>query len=237
MTSRIPALRTCVIALLVLLTAPAAVLGAPQLYDVEIIIFSHNNESGQGEAWQRPDAGAGRAQGYLAENRFTELSSSRYQLNSVRYSLKRGGEYTVLYHRAWRQLAYSPSQAVDYPVHSFSSDSRQSIEGSVRLVRERYLHLSLDLVLKDATAQLPGHYSDAPGNTPVYRLSEKRRIKISDLHYFDHPHIGVLALVTPYSAPEKTVDENAAEQADAVAPATVESAPSPADAAGGQTSP
>jgi hypothetical protein len=222
--------------MLVLSAGPAAVLAAPKLYDVEMIIFSNNNDAGQGETWQRPDADAGRAQGYFPGKRFTKLSSSSYRLNPVRYSLKRGGDYTVLYHRAWRQLAYSPSQAVDYPVRSSSGDSRQRVEGSVRLVRERYLHLGLDLLLLDAAAQPAGLYPDAPGNTPVWRLREKRRIRSTELHYFDHPRFGVLALVTPYSAPEKTVDEPAATQTDPVEPAEVEKAPA-ADATGGQASP
>ena len=233
MPIRISAFHSCLIALLVLSAGPAPVVAAPKLYDVEIIIFSHNTRSDQGEAWHQPDAEAGRAQGVSPQNRFTELSSSHYRLKPVRYSLQQGGEYTVLYHRAWRQLAYSLSRAVDYPVHALSNDSRNSVEGTVRLVRGRYLHLDMDLLLMDAATQPPGHYADGPGITPAYRLIEKRRIKSSDLHYFDHPRFGVLALVTPYSTPAQTVEENTGEQTGPAA----DSAPQAVDDAAGQASP
>jgi hypothetical protein len=228
MPSRISTLHRCLLALLVLCAGPAPLVAAPELYDVEIIIFSQNARSDQGEAWHQADAEAGRAQGVSPQNRFTELSSSRYRLKPVRYSLQQGGDYTVLYHRAWRQLAYSPSRAVDYPVHALSDDSRNSVEGTVRLVRGRYLHLDMDLLLRDTGLQPPGHYADGPGYTPAYRLIEKRRIKRSDLHYFDHPRFGVLALVTPVSAPKP----NTAEQTDTDAAPAADTAPQTDDAAG-----
>ena len=233
MPIRISTFPSCLIALLVLCAGPAPVVAAPKLYDVEIIIFSQNSRSDQGEAWHQPDAEAGRAQGVSPQNRFTELSSSRYRLKPVRYSLQQGGEYTVLYHRAWRQLAYSPSRAVDYPVQAMSNDSRHSVEGTIRLVRGRYLHLDMDLLMMDTATQPPGQHADDPGNRPAYRLNEKRRIKRSDLHYFDHPRFGVLALITPVSAPKPDAEEQTGADA---APVT-ESPPRSPDDSAGQASP
>ena len=34
------------------------------------------------------------------------------------------------------------------------------------------------------------------GETGTYTLSQRRRVKINELHYFDHPRIGVITLVT-----------------------------------------
>ena len=204
---------------------PAA---AARLYDVEIIIFRHDRQADQDEAWHTPDSTAGRASGQFREGRFTELSASRYRLNPVRYSLQRSDGYSVLFHRAWRQVAYGPSQAADYPVHSFSDDRRNSVEGTVRLERNRYLHLDVDLLLMNAADAAPGQYSGEPGSTPAFRLREKRRIKSSELHYFDHPRFGLLAVVTPYAAPQKS--EPPAEAAPAPAPDT-DSSPAASDTA------
>lgn len=237
MPIRISAFRRCLPVLLVLCAGPAPVEAASQLYDVEIIIFTHNTRTDQGEAWQQPDAATARTAGEFRQNRFTELSSSSYRLKPVRYSLQQGGEYTVLYHRAWRQLAYSPSRAVDYRVNALADDNRNSVEGSIRLVRGRYLHLDMDLLLKEVATQPPGHYTDGPVTMPAYRLTEKRRIKRSDLHYFDHPRFGVLALVTAYRTPAQTVDENTAEQTGPGEPPAADTAPQAVDDAAGPTSP
>lgn len=42
----------------------------------------------------------------------------------------------------------------------------------------------------------------------VFRISEKRRIKLEEFHYFDHPYIGAIVSVTRYEQP----DDNAAIQ-------------------------
>lgn len=232
MPIRITTFHSSLIALLVLCAGPAPLAAAPELYDVEIIIFSHNTRSDQGEVWREPEAAAGPLRGGFQRNRFTELSASNHRLKPVRYSLQQGGEYTVLYHRAWRQLAYSPSRAVDYPVQAMSDDRRNSVEGTIRLVRGRYLHLDMDLLLRDNATHPPGYYAEGQGITPAYRLIEKRRIKSSDLHYFDHPRFGVLALVTPYRAPAQTLEETG-EQAGPAA----DSAPQAVDDAAGPASP
>ena len=187
---------------------PAA---AARLYDVEIIIFRHDTQVDQGEAWYTPDSDAGRAEGQFRQGRFTELSTSRYRLNPVRYSLQRSDGYSVLFHRAWRQVASRPSRVADYPVHSFSGDRSLSVEGAVSLIRGRYLHLDIDLVLMKTLDSAPGQYSDGPGNVPAFRLQEKRRIRSSELHYFDHPRFGLLAMVTPYRAPAPAVTDAPAE--------------------------
>jgi hypothetical protein len=139
----------------------------------------------------KPDAGTLRASGAFPENQFTELSQENYTLSRIRGGLSPAAGYTVLFHRAWRQLAYDGKHAVDYPVHSIAT-GRNSVEGTVTLSRERFLHLDIDLMLMQADG------------TAAYRLSEKRRIRSSsDIHYFDHPHLGVIARVTPYSTPDQ----------------------------------
>jgi len=216
--------------LVLIITSACLVPGAlaQRLYDVEIIVFSHNTGHDQGETWRQPVDGAGRARGQFQDNRFTELSSSRYKLGPVRYSLQADGGYTVLFHRAWRQQASSPSNVADYPLHSFSNETSSSVDGAISLVRGRYLHLDVDLLLMHAAGGAPGQYSDGPGSTPAYRLHEKRRIKSSELQYFDHPRFGLVAMVTPVSAPQPATEATPAEPAvPSAAPEDTTSAPQP----------
>jgi hypothetical protein len=74
------------------------------------------------------------------------------------------------------------------------------VEGTVRLRTGRLLYVDTDFVL----------YGE---ETPV-RLTESRKVKLKELHYFDHPLYGVLLQVTPYHRPQKLApfDETASEE-------------------------
>ena len=193
-----------------LLQAGLVAAAEPRLYDVEVIVFTQRG-SEDGERMVQPNADSARARGAFPEHQFTELSQSGYTLNRISGGLSPGAGYSVLFHRAWRQLAYDSKHAVDYPVHSIAVNGRDSIEGSVTLIAERYLHLDIDLLLMQTGGAAPALYSDGPGNVPVYRLNEKRRIRSSEIHYFDHPRIGVIARVTPYSTPQQSGSVDAAD--------------------------
>lgn len=188
-------------ACLLLLLAGLPLHAAPAIYDVEVVIFSNSTSGDNGEQWNRP-AGVAGDTGTFQENEFTELARSLYQLDAISNALQRTSGYTVLFHRAWRQLAHGREAAVAYPVHTLVGSGNTSVEGSVRLVLERYLHLDIRLLLMSARSGAGTVYSDGPGSIPVFELRERRRIRSGELHYFDHPRFGMLARVTPYAAPE-----------------------------------
>jgi len=77
------------------------------------------------------------------------------------------------------------------------------VEGTVRVAVERYLHLYLDLKLVDTTLTLNADFSDY--DLPEFRLNQHRRMRSKELHYFDHPKFGVIALITPYVPPVHAV--------------------------------
>ncbi len=83
--------------------------------------------------------------------------------------------------------------------------------GTVKLAAGRYLHVDLDVLLRGLTQR--DESVDANGNLIAsahtgiqgYRLDETRRIKIGEVHYFDHPAFGALVLV---AATEKSRNTN-----------------------------
>jgi hypothetical protein len=162
------------------------------------VVFSHLDGNADGELLQTGGSPAP-ATGSFPAGEFTELAGEFYTLNNIRGGLAASPGYRVLYHRGWRQLAYDRAHAVDYPVHTLADQGRHAVDGTVTLVRGRFLHLDVDLSLL-ATAGRETKYSDAPGNQPLYRLTESRRVRSSELHYFDHPRFGVIARVTPVAA-------------------------------------
>lgn len=205
---------------LIILWAQSAQAAMPPVYDVELVIFTNESSSDGGENWNNPDPGAIRPTGFFPEDQFTELASAYYSLNNISRALERSGRHTVLFHRAWRQLAYNKANAVAYPVHSIAENRRDSIEGVIKLVRERFLHLDVNLQLMTAIDGTEVMFSDAPNSRPAFELIESRRINSNVLHYFDHPRFGLIARVTPFiskktggSAEEEAVeilpDENA----------------------------
>jgi len=184
-----------------------------RLYDVEVIIFSRGGSGTDDETPGQSGIDAVRATGTFPAGEFTELSSGAYQLNNISGGLAAASGYHVLFHRAWRQPAYERSNAVDYPVHTSAGSGRNSVEGTIALVKERYLHLYVDLLLKTAGSTAPGLYSDGSGSRPAFRLTEKRRIRSGELHYFDHPRFGMIARVTPYAAPDEPATSGPVEEA------------------------
>jgi len=209
----------------------------PPVYDVEIIIFINRHPGDDGERWNKPDADSITPTGAFQEEYFTELAPAFYTLGNISYALDHSGRYSVLFHRAWRQLAYGKANAAGYPIHSFSENGRDSVEGIVRLVRERFLHLDVDLQLMEAVRGSKALYSDAPGNEPAFELVESRRIRSNILHYFDHPRFGMIAKVTPYVPPgTDTADSEINGDSEALQPSgeqpedeTVMPLPNPAD--------
>ena len=202
---------------------------AAQSYDVEIVVFSYRHPGDNGEQWPAslPEE-AGPAAIYSSDQA-SELPVGAYRLNRISNGLRQSSAYAVLFHKAWRQPAYDSANAVGFPVHTAADRGGHSVDGSVRLIRERFLHLDADLLMVSGSGRGAVIDIDAPYATPQFELREKRRIKSNVVHYFDHPHFGMIALVTPYVSPEDAQQTNAEdieEEAQVVTPAAE---PLPAD--------
>ena len=190
------------------------------IYDVEVIIFSNRNSGDGGERWPITIPDDINVQDFVSAGEISELPESSHQLGNISYSLRQAPGYSVLYHSAWRQPAYDNRNAIGHPVEAGVRSGGKQLSGQIKLVRERYLHLDVDLLLASATAMTESSYMDGDSGSPVYALNEKRRIKKSGkVHYFDHPRFGMLAIVTPYRAPEleQQVQEEAEREAAALA--------------------
>jgi hypothetical protein len=108
------------------------------------------------------------------------------QMEALIERLDAGG-YRVLWHQAWTQPAGEREQDQAVPLAVLAAlgggEAAPELSGSVELAAGRYLHLGLDLSVP------------ADGEA-TYTLARSRRVKINDLHYFDHPRLGAITLVT-----------------------------------------
>ncbi len=196
---------------------------APQ-YDIELLVFQHLVDSDDGEVWPldltdyslytEPDAARFDVQEPTipieAETEVdaetgtqTWLEQDALRLQREEEALNRSPDYRPVLHLAWRQPvpARSAAQPVDLPSADDTIGGNAYVSGTATVSLGRYLHLALDLQLHPGLAEL-----DAAGldefELPQFRLTESRRMRGKELHYFDHPRFGVLAVITPYTPPE-----------------------------------
>lgn len=148
-------------------------------YQVELIIFSQAmpntevfDQTASEISWP-PD--------------LTELSAYKKPetttLDDSYAAIAKDSAYKPIMHVAWIQplTAGVPSA----PVHIQDSDGK--LNGYVQVQQGQGLQLLVDL---ERTA-------NSGEGMVIYRLNEKRAIKLNDVYYLDHPKFGVIVKVSP----------------------------------------
>ena len=160
--------------------APAApVAAATAWYQVEVVIFAEGGES----RWDRDDwreegpppladntvellaalAPADVARGSARRHAFRTLPATELGLTAAADRLDRSSAYRVLLHVAWRQpgFPYDDAPAVHLGTQrGLVSDDRfavapgESVDGTVRVWRRRFLHVDTDLAFGEIEAWL-----------------------------------------------------------------------------------
>jgi hypothetical protein len=147
------------------------------------------------------------------------VPTSEYQLTGAKRRLDRtANRLQPLLHLAWRQPTVSRDKAewfyLQVPFENLDHSSTMSttggmaprLEGGIKVSRSRYLHIDLDLLLREISPQneVSTEYYDSLSYSPFlqYRMQAHRRMRSKELHYIDHPLMGVLVQITPYEAPE-----------------------------------
>ncbi len=204
--------------------------GAEDLYRVEILIFAQpaESESPLQHFESVPDLGLDQAvdfrqyaclpaqrgaefmRRFLSEEAVAECLGGYLRLNELRQPmvgerirLEKSGQFRILYHAAWQQPVSPPDAA--HPVRlsngkdfSEAAPETPALDGSLRLSREKFLQIDLNLLY-----HYPAPAPDAdrePSGSDGLLLQVSRKLRSGELHYLDHPLIGVLALVTPVEA-------------------------------------
>lgn len=188
-------------------------------FDIELVVFAHVNAHDGGEAWpweavpdfpsanrgsqvqdeareSLPDPSEGQALLPEENAAWQPLPASERRLTAVAEALRRSNQYRPLAHLNWRQALVEPSaaRAIDIAALAGAADDRAipRLEGSLRLSVARYLHLETDLRLIEGDA-----HASLDDRTAIYRLQQSRRMRSGELHYLDHPRLGILALIIP----------------------------------------
>lgn len=215
----------CVRLLLLVLGCLASLPAAARWYQVEVVVFRHGGAlTTGGEIFSEPEAlpDFGGTVSLISEDDeavdgadatllpFRALARAERRLAGVERRLRNSADYEPLMAAAWRQPSYGVSRArrvylsdVPPPTPDESAMPRPQprIEGVLAIKVSRLLHVELDFLY------------DADG-VPV-RLTETRKLKLREIHYFDHPLFGAIVQVSPWVPPAPETPDAATEPATA----------------------
>ena len=180
----------CIAAILLAVIAVPAAAQEPTSYRVELVVFQRLKDVGTPEITLAPeifsDGAAGEpaaagppgndAQGLgpAPDGRISVTPASVTTLAAASAKLARSAGYRVIFEKAWVQPGLPRNASPPVPL------AGDSISGESRLYRQRFLHLGLDIVFSDDQ-----------------RLTEWRRMRSGEAHYYDHPLFGAIAIVVP----------------------------------------
>ena len=170
-----------------------AVSPGPVRYEIEMIVFRNLNygatgaPAGQPADGSKPDNFAGAGTAAPSEAEFAPLPGESLRLGGIVTRLQRSRIYEPLLHFGWSQVVLR--EAAARPVPLPADALTKELAGFVTVYRGRYLHVGLDLQLRDRV--------DPDGVAAVTRshISQGRRVKPGALNYFDHPGFGVILAV------------------------------------------
>ncbi|PWG63215.1 CsiV family protein [Spiribacter halobius] len=159
------------------------------------------------------------------ETPFARLAPGALQLGDVARRLERQPGFQVLVHAGWEQPGLGQAEAPYVPlpfqlrIPSPTEGSAGSGEdapgpfallpqdtplyGTLRLYRERYLHFETDLRYRlpgepPASVRLDEALAPDPDYDPALQvMTVSRRMRSEELHYLDHPVLGVIVRAIP----------------------------------------
>lgn len=200
---------------------------AETLYQVELIAFARNSADAENEEnWDRkynlryPERLVSLQATDGSDSPFQLLSTDAMQLNREADAIAGRRNWRVLLHTAWRQTVDNPAQSTAVVINGGKPfGTHHELEGTFTLSVDHFLRADANLWLSrfsnGAMASSPTVLPNPPGTispagtdsasyvaTQTVVLQEQRRLRSGELHYFDHPRIGLVVLVTPVKNPQ-----------------------------------
>lgn len=160
---------------------------------------------------------------------FQVLATEQLQLSGEAKRLVAGNRYRILLHTAWRQPLLengpgTPVHLTNLPGIGLAGDNPgqllnppgaepaaipaspliNSIDGTITVLLTRYLHIRPNLVYTNPEVDLARQIIAQENNAPSvdrFVMKESRRVKLQELHYFDHPYFGMIARIVRFEPP------------------------------------
>jgi hypothetical protein len=176
-------------------------------YHLEVIVFEQNapNTEAFEQTLSELDLPANPA--YLSRSQqsmsslldspiaYAQVKADDRLLNETYNKLKRSADYRPLLHASWIQPAQSNQVNRGILLNVTDNYGIEIVKGILKIQRGHYLHLIMDM------EYAPGQFSstqNAEFSEPViYHLKEKRRVRLNEIHYLDHPKFGIILIIKP----------------------------------------
>ena len=181
---------------------------AENWYRVELIVFENLYPISDGERWDKypglPDTENSvkllEADQEDSQTAFQTLDKSKLTLTGSYSTLRKSSQYRPLGYLGWQQPALEASEAQSVHVNMVNENNESIVLGNINIRSSLYLHVDLDLAYSingESLADLEelGPVIVEEDSNFVTRLTETRRIKLNDIHYFDHPLFGAIVRV------------------------------------------
>jgi hypothetical protein len=195
-------------------------------YNVEMLIFKRTGSDALTQETWRKDVKLAYPDQYqyllAADSKnFGIQADNKLQLGAYAYTLRKSENYSVLFHRMWKQQMQNEKDSPAIIIDGGNAiGNHKEMEGYIKLHIGRYLHLTTDLWLtntkttelnindtqwptipsqpRDTSTNANAYYTYNNGSQfPVATFREHRRMRSNELHYIDHPLMGILLLITP----------------------------------------
>ena len=147
---------------------------------------------------------AAAAERTLRQSSYRWLDAHALQLRTEARRVRRAPDMRVIWHGRWMQPA--PSRDAGEPLLlqvGPQSGGVHALEGALQITLGRYLHFQAELWRPArGSAQTPA--ASEPSQRapfPYVALNQSRAMRSGELHYLDHPQIGVLVRIDPVPAP------------------------------------
>ncbi|MEO0576052.1 MAG: CsiV family protein [Pseudomonadota bacterium] len=189
------------------------------IFDIEVIVFEYvSGVKGAREDWRYIDSGreAAQAEHTLKASAktldepaqdddvsgadtdvvefkpltFEVLTDEQLRLDAQLTKLRNSRDFRPLIHTGWRQPIYASDNETTLDLARVAR-MPATLDGTASVYVSRFLHLTLALDLADN--RVGGGTST---DSVIFSLDERRKMRSGELHFFDHPRFGALALIS-----------------------------------------
>ncbi len=192
------------VALSFFLSAPA--LAQSGRIQVEVLVFAYNNPE-TGSALAPGDAEPNYSGMLLGDggSLYSQLPPESLKLGGANGALARHARTRALLHVGWQQDAGSTravrlrgreSVRSSDPERGTLATELPELDGDISLRFGRGVEAHVDALLRVATRDAAGR----PAGEQRFRLNTRRIMNYGELHYLDHPALGVIVRVDPVAA-------------------------------------
>ncbi|WP_133129516.1 CsiV family protein [Legionella yabuuchiae] len=155
---------------------------SPPLYQVDLIVFAHNDTGAISEELTAPiflePQQAISLQAYDGNSApYHLLPSSSSGLRNELWALNHKGNYQVLGHYSWLQPAQNQKPIILPRIDR----SGWNVEGTLRIRHSHYFLVDSELL-----------FSAPHTRSTSFVLSQKHKLQENKVYYLDHPHAGML---------------------------------------------